>query len=67
MAELCLLSTAFSPQCVLSKLKFKVDSFYSFEVMAWTKIQNEHLQRAVTSPSPQNSGRFMVLVHCVSP
>ena len=50
-------------------MKFKVDSFYSLEVMALTKIQTKNfhgkLPNGNTCTSKTYGGRFMV-VHCTS-
>ena len=53
-----------SCQCVVSVFEVQVDSFYSLDVMAQTKIQVK-INKMKNSPKT-NSSRVMVFVHCIS-
>ena len=46
--ELWFLHTALVLNVIYLYVKFEVTSFYTLEVMPWTKIHSKNLQRAIT-------------------
>ena len=53
-AELWFMCTVFPHNVLYQCMKFQVNSVYSLEVMAWTKIPIENLQRAISQKEYQS-------------